>query len=523
MALTRRNLLKAGVLGSAALVLPTERAARTAAAVVNRIPASRLPRPFTVPLAVAPVLQPVRRTATTDYYLVTMRKASVEIIPGLRTDIWGYNGIAPGPTIKVQQGREAVVRQINQLPDSHPTLLYRPDTSVHLHGSASLPQYDGYASDLTRPGEYKDYRYPNFQNARTLWYHDHAVHRTATNVYMGLAGQYHLHDALEASLPLPKGRYDVPLTVKDAIFAQDGSLVWDDSDESGLYGDVVLVNGRPWPAMALERRKYRFRLLNASVSRSYRLTLNTGGPMTVIATDGGLMPAPQTVKDFRFGPAERYEVVIDFAKYPIGTRVVLKNLGLPNSPDFGTTGNVMAFDVASEPTDTSNNTIPAVVDPSNPVMVLTAAMAKRERRLEWKRKNGHWTVNGKTWADVVKSGFKFAVAKPELNDVEVWELANPHGGWSHPIHVHLVDFRVLSRNGKPPFAYEQGPKDVVYLGKEETVRVVARFGPHRGRYMMHCHNLVHEDHDMMVQFEVGEGGPDPIASAPARPLPAPEL
>ena len=523
MALTRRNLLKAGVLGSAALLLPTERAARTAVAVSNRIPTSALPKPFTVPLALAPVAEPVRRSATTDYYVMTMRRASAEMLPGLQTEIWGYNGIAPAPTIRVQQGREVVVRHINQLPDQHPTLLYRPDTSVHLHGSASLPQYDGYASDVTRPGQYKDYRYPNSQNARTLWYHDHGVHRTATNAYMGLAGQYHIVDGFDASLPLPKGRYDVPLTVRDAIFAKDGSLVWDDSDEAGLYGDVILVNGRPWPAMKVERRKYRFRLLNASISRSYRLALSTGGPMSVVATDGGLMASPQAVKDFRFGVAERYEVVIDFAQYPIGTRVVLRNLGLANSPDFSTTKNVMAFDVASEPTDTSNNTLPAVLDPSNPVMALTEAMATKERKFEFKRKNGHWTVNGKTWADVVKSGYRAVVANPGLGDVEVWELANPHGGWSHPIHVHLVDFRVLSRNGKPAFPYEQGPKDVVYLGKNETVRVVARFGPHRGKYMMHCHNLVHEDHDMMVQFEVGAGGPDPIRSAPARPLPAPEL
>ena len=523
MSLTRRNLLKAGALGSAALMLPVERSARTAVAVAGRIPTSQLPKPFMVPLALAPVLTPVRTTATTDYYMVTMRQANRELIPGLQTPIWGYNGIVPGPTIKARQGREVVVRQVNYLRDPHPTLLYRPDTSVHLHGSASLPQYDGYASDLTRLGEYKDYRYPNFQNARTLWYHDHGVHRTASNAYMGLAGQYHLSDPSETALPLPKGRYDVALTVKDGIFATDGSLVWDDAQESGLYGDVILVNGRPWPAMAVERRKYRFRLLNASTSRSYSLSLSTGGPMTVIGTDGGLMPAPQTVKSFRFGVAERYEVVIDFAQYPIGTRVVLKNAGLANSPDFSTTKNVMAFDVVSAPTDTSNNTIPEVLDPVSSVMSLTEGMATQVRKFDFKRKNGHWTVNGKTWADVVNSGYRDTVAKPKLNAVEIWELSNPHGGWSHPVHVHLVDFRILSRNGKPPFAYERGPKDVVYLGKDETVRAVARFGPQRGRYMMHCHNLVHEDHDMMVQFEVGEGGFDPINADPARPLPAPAL
>ena len=108
------------------------------------------------------------------------------------------------------------------------------------------------------------------------------------------------------SLPIPQGEFDVPLMVKDAMFTNDGDLLFDDNDESGLYGDVILVNGRPWPVMRVKRRKYRFRILNASVSRSYEWALDTGEPLTVIATDGGLMPAPQPVASFRHGMAERY-------------------------------------------------------------------------------------------------------------------------------------------------------------------------------------------------------------------------
>jgi spore coat protein A, manganese oxidase len=340
---------------------------------------------------------------------------------------------------------------------------------------------------------------------------------------MGLAAMYVIHDELEQSLPIPHGRYDVPVVLKDAMFTSRGALIFDDHGENGLFGDVVLVNGRPWPAMPVERRKYRFRFLNASVSRSFDLALDSGGPMTVIGGDGGLYPAPQTVTSFRHGMAERYEVVIDFADYEIGERVVLQNLGLPNNVDFDTTGDVMAFDVASEPTDTEGNEIPAELFADNEVMLLQESDAVATRRLEFVRKNGQWTVGGLTWEDVINSGFRDVVANPALDSVEIWEFENKSGGWFHPVHVHLVDFKILDRDGQPPHPYERGPKDTVYVGESERVRLIARFGPHEGRYMLHCHNLVHEDHDMMVQFEVGENGDDPITADPARDLPAPAL
>ena len=506
MELSRRDLLKLGFFGSAALMLPAERIARTQLAIADRMPASRLPQPFTVPFAVPPVATPVARTVDTDLYSIAQVEAPVEILPGLKTPIWGYNGITPGPTIVVPQGRKTLVRQLCNLPAVHPTLRYNVWSSTHLHGSASLPEYDGYASDFTNPGEYKDYQYPNFQNARTLWYHDHGVHITAPNAYMGLAAMYILHDQHELALPIPHGIYDVPLIVKDAMFTSSGELIFDDRGASGMFGDVILVNGRPWPAMPVQRRKYRFRLLNASVSRSYLLALGTGDPFTVIGTDGGLMPAPAETTTLRFGMAERYEVIVDFAKYPIGTRVVLQNLGLENNADFETTGVVMAFDVAADAAHTLDNAIPPVINPDNEVMRLAPSQAVTTRHMRFKREGGQWTIDGQTWEDVVNSGFTRVVADPKLGDVEIWELENSSNGWFHPVHIHLVDFQILDRNGGPPLPYEHGPKDVVYVGEGETVRVLMRFGPQVGRYMMHCHNLVHEDHDMMVQWEVGEVG-----------------
>ncbi|MGA8993376.1 MAG: multicopper oxidase domain-containing protein [Nocardioidaceae bacterium] len=521
MALSRRDAVKLGVLGTAGVVLPIEQVAHTKLAFRRRLRADDLPRPFTAGFVVPPVLSPGASKEVdgqmTDFYQVTMRAAKVEIVPGLKTEIWGYNGILPGPTISSRRKRPTVIRQINSLPARHPRLRYQPTTSLHLHGSASLPQYDGYASDVSEPGQYKDYKFPQIQEARTDWYHDHGVHHTAPNVAMGLAGQYHMHDEHEESLPLPKGRYDVPITLFDASFAADGSLLYDDHSESGNYGNVITANGKAWPVMRVEPRKYRFRILNACVSRSYRLSLSTGEPLTVIGTDAGLMPKPQQVKSLRQGMAERYEVVIDFSGYKAGQRVVLRNSSPDNNIDYEHTNKVMAFDVVL-PLDTSkpDPDLPDELNPDCEVMKLTEKDAKRTRRFDFERKNGLWTINGKTWADVVNSDYEFVSANPGLGDTEIWELRNTHGGWFHPVHIHLVDSRILSRNGRPPFAYEQGPKDVFYVGENETVRVIATFGPHAGKYMMHCHNLVHEDHDMMVQFQVGSGGPDPIKSDPAR-------
>ena len=283
-AFSRREALKLGALGSAGLLLPLERFAGAAGGSgSNRMPSSGLPAPFSVGFSTPPVLAPVRTDATTDYYSLVQQQALVEILPGKQTAIFGYNGIAPGPTIMAERDRPVVVQQINALPTVHPTLGYTPYASVHLHGSPSLPEYDGYASDVIQPGQWKNYHYPNNHPACTFWYHDHAVGITAQNAYFGLAAMYQLHDDLERSLGLPSGAYDVPLIIKDAMFAADGSLIFDDRDHSGLFGDVILVNGKPWPAMRVERRKYRFRILNASVSRSYRLRLSTGEPFTMIA------------------------------------------------------------------------------------------------------------------------------------------------------------------------------------------------------------------------------------------------
>lgn len=512
--LSRRDALKASLLGAAALALPWQGVVSAKSA--SRIASSKLPRPYTVPFWTPPVLEPVRRSATTDYYAITQTAFVGEVLPGVRTPLWGYNGMVPGPTIKARRGRETVMRQVNALPATHPTLGYVPWTSTHLHGMPSKPQYDGYAGDNSMPGQWKDYVYPNSCEARTLWYHDHGVHHTAENVYMGLAAQYHLTDAVEAALPIPKGRYDVPLTISDAAFAKDGALLWDDNSHSGIYGDVVLVNGRPWPTLKVEQRRYRFRVLNASVARGYRLALSNGQPFAVIATDGGLMAAPQTVTELRVGMAERYEIVVDFAALKVGQKIQLVNRGVKNSTDYDHTNKVMQFEAGGPASDTRNNTVPPVLAAAHPAMLLKPSDAKATRYMRLQRTNDLWTINGMTWKDIADGDYSPVFANPAVGDVEIWEVENKSGGWFHPLHVHLVDFQVLSRNGRPAPPQERGPKDTVYVAEGEKVKLIMRFGPEHGRYMIHCHNLSHEDHDMMTQFQVGEHDADcdPINAAP---------
>ena len=521
VSLSRRDVLKVSALGAAAVALPFEQTVRAKSA--SRIAASLLPKPYVAPFVVPPVAQPKGTTKGLDgvtdvpLYDITQKEGLAQILPTIKTPIFGYDGIAPGPTILARKGRPIAVKVTNALPATHPQWGYEAWTSVHLHGSASKPQYDGYASDITRPGEYKIYHYPNSQDARTLWYHDHGVHHTAENAYMGLAAVYLLGDEVEDRLPIPKGAYDLPLVITDKMFAADGKFMYDDEGHSGLYGDVILVNGQPWPNLKVAKRKYRFRILNASLSRGLRLQLSNSSPMTVVATDGGLMPAPQQTVQLRVGMAERYEVVIDFAKYTAGTKIQLRNLGVPNSDDFDHTDKIMQFEVTNDAFDPANNQVPAQLNPNMEVMGLKESDATATVKLRVHRSNSTWKINDTTWDDIVASEYQRVVANPKLNEVQIWEIENSSGGWFHPTHIHLVDFKILSRNGRAPFNYEIGPKDVAYVGENETVRAIMRFTHEEGRYMIHCHNLPHEDHDMMTQFRVGDDRPDndPINAARA--------
>ena len=538
MKMSRREMLTAsgvGVLGMAGLAIPLGSGLQAKS--ISRLALRNMPVPYAAKFVRPPVL-PFTQMEDADgkyrLYTVTEQKAMARIVTGLDTPVYAYNGSVPGPTVRVPQGTRVKLRVRNQLPAVHPAFGHPFNTSTHLHGSASLPQFDGYADDVTHPGDYKDYWYPNWQPARTLWYHDHNVHTTAQNAYSGLAAQYHLTDAAEREL-LPQGVYDVPLTISDAMFAADGSLAYDDNSHSGLWGDIILVNGRPWPVMQVKPAIYRFRVLNASIARSLRLRLSNSAPLVMVATDGGLMPKARPVVEYRQGGAERYEFLVDFSKYKPGTNIDLLNLSNKNNIDYDHTNKVLRFqvvDASTLPEDTPGSrtlsTVPDTLVSSDAMGLTDSGSTGLRLRLERSDLTNEYQISGKTWHDVVDSGYQKVLTVVQPDEVQVWEIENrTGGGWFHPLHIHLVDFKILSRNGRPAFDWEQGPKDVVYVGEDETVRLAMKFTLQKGggssvnnggRYMIHCHNLPHEDHDMMQQFAVGSVGVnDPISSAPCKP------
>ena len=531
--LSRRGLLKGALaLGGGGLIVAAT--GRDVVAASSALPAKNTPTPYTTMFRRPPVLMPAEQGVDDmgpfQRYRLTQCVGRASIVPGLTTQVAGYNGIFPGPTIRVPQGTRTEVRIANKLTVN--PLHGKPFSTVtHLHGSASLPQYDGYANDQTQPGQCKTYKYPNWQQARTLWYHDHNHMTTAQNVFSGLAGMYHLSDRYERA-QLPQGEYEVPMVVSDMAFKADGSVAFDGADNAGFMGDVILVNGVPWPKMRVKPRVYRFRMLVASISRSYRFTLSTGDPMYVVGTDAGMTPIVNAVSSYRHAPAERYEILIDFRKYKPGQKIELRNLSNKNNVDFANTGKVMQFEVVADTAAPDPYVIPKVLDlgpqpfanrGAIDVNKLRPEMATARRTMRLERKHGIWTINGETWDDVEKTEFRRVFANPKPYDVEIWDLVNESGGWFHPLHIHLIDAKIIARNTTPDrkaHAWEGGGKDVFYLGENETVSALMQFttgdGNSGGRYMTHCHNLIHEDNDMMIQFAVGDlADNDPVHADPA--------
>jgi spore coat protein A len=470
---------------------------------------------FATALPIPPVLEPTRSDEHGDYYEIEARESAVAILAGKQTTIRGYNGIFPGPTIKAMRGRATHIRFTNKL---------LTPVVTHLHGGHTPSNSDGWPMDVILPGgrptaatsmqmdhhgdggqiagasasKYEhNYTYPNDRRAATLWYHDHAMGATGQNVYMGMAGFYLVEDEDERSLPLPRGRYDIPLMLCVRQFNDDGSFRYKPHGHAGADGDVILVNGAPWPALQVERRKYRFRILNASNAATFTLALSSGLPFVQIATDGGLTARSVAVLRIPIAMAERVEVVIDFSAYAAGDSVVLRN-----TEQQGLLGEIMRFDVTGPPVSDHSQ----VPDRLSTIETLTPEVAVRTRtftlgpRPELKSHFPpiYWAINGRRFDP------EHAQASPRLGDVEIWCFVYEKSPWrqTHPPHIHLVNFQILDRNGQAPRDYERGWKDTLRLDSGDDVRVIMRFDGYRGRYLMHCHNLEHEDYDMMMRFDV---------------------
>ncbi|SDH49803.1 Multicopper oxidase with three cupredoxin domains (includes cell division protein FtsP and spore coat protein CotA) [Actinokineospora alba] len=447
---------------------------------IGSVPGARVKRPlaagepFSVPMPRLHEQRPVSSTYDTDCYQVDIRPADVEILPGVSTPAFTYNGKFSGPTFRTRVGRRTKIVYRN--------LLDRP-ANVHLHGAHVPASQDGHPMDVIQPGQSRTYDYPNTQQGCTLWYHDHSHHTEAEHVYRGLNGFYIIDDPSEDRLGLPRGAYDVPILLRDALFDANGELLFGGNPNDR---DVALANGKPAPYFEVDARKYRFRLLNAGTERTFNLTLGTDQEMTQIATDGGLLPAPVVRKSVRVSSAERVEIVIDFARYPVGTKLVLNDAKL---------GPVLRFDVTRTTSDYSR--VPATL---RPLPVLPAATVTRDVSMSFDLTTVPFPtglINGRAW-DPARSDF---VVK--RGTTEIWNVTNADPQYIfHTFHMHLVQFQVLEVNGAPPGIDYQGRKDTFWFDSGDKIKLKATFDSHLGKYAFHCHFLEHSSLGMMAQMEI---------------------
>ena len=484
------------------------------------------------------------------FYTLDVREALHSFHPNLPTQkIWGYDGIYPGPTFVARYGEPIIVRIYNNLPRNS-VGFGSPDISTHLHNLHCGSESDGFAGDyysvanygstLTCAGGYKDHHYPNVyagydqfsatngdprEALGTLWYHDHRDGFTAPNVYKGMTGMYLLFDEIDSGnerdnnpkalrLPSGVGKYDIPLVFQDKQFDSSGYLFLDPFENDGVLGNKLCVNGKIQPFFKVERRKYRFRLLDGGPSRFYEFYLATADNViqsfSYIANDGNLLPSPLTMSKVALAPAERADIVIDFSKYDTGTSVFLVNRLIqtdgngPNGPEMNTRDasglltkigtQILRFDIGNAPAVADVSQVPATLRALPDIDLKQVVMT---RNFKFNRTNGVWAVNGNLY-----DGEK-ATAMPKRGTAEIWVLEGG-GNWHHPVHVHFEEGRILTRNGKPPPPHEQGRKDVYVLTPGEVMRVFIRFRDFTGKYTMHCHNTIHEDHAMMIRYDIVE-------------------
>lgn len=428
--------------------------------------------PFSLPLPIPPVLAPTWSSATEDHYDQKIQIANQELVPGLITQVRAYGGQFVGPTIRARSGRTVSVTYTNQL-DS--------ETNVHLHGGHVQADSDGYPTTTIQPNQTITYRYSNLQQGATLWYHAHPHMAEYIEVYAGQHGFYLIDDDAETHLGLPSGQYDVPIMLANAQFdTTTGALINGDPRDR----NVLLVNGRPQPYFEVAARKYRLRFLNGSNEGILTLSLD-GANLVQIASDGGLLPAPVPRANFTISSGERQEVVIDFSHCKIGSQVML------NDPVYG---EVMRFDVVRHEPDPSR--LPAVLRPLPPLPPPTRT---RDVTMSFD-------------LDPVPLGLINGVPFDPTRDdfvtrrgtTEIWNVTNGDAqyGFDHNFHIHLVQYRVLERNGKPPTLDDQGRKDVVYLPSGDTVKLQATFADYTGRYVYHCHFLEHSSIGMMANLRI---------------------
>ena len=450
---------------------------------------------------------------------------------------WGWNGIYPGPTFLNIYGIPTAVRIFNNLPTTV-TGFGINETTVHLHNGHTPSESDGFADDWFGPGLWKDNIYPNvyagvdaygqtgkclakgdpLEAQRHYWYHDHRETYTSADNVRGLNGQYLMFDCFDPgieglpapSLNLPSGYgiWDIPLNFTDRLFCPDGTVYGvPGAQVAQPAGDKFVVNGVIQPYFQVYRRKYRFRFLNSGPTRIFTFNLNTGQNFTCVSTDGNLLESPVDVQSFPLHVAQRYDMIIDFSQNNIGDSIYLLN----NQPQFVAGGPepnplppgvpaiedvVMRFDVIGNAQDFSSIPDQLTTYPAQPAPAGTMVW-------NFDLINGQFHING----------LLFDPCTPQItipqDTAMLWTIQNflPNAGWVHPVHIHFEEQRVLSRldangNTLPPIGIETGRKDVNPIPGGNQCNLYLQFRDFIGKYLIHCHNMNHEDNYMMARWDI---------------------
>lgn len=451
---------------------------------------------------------------------------------------WMYSGggqgpSTPGPTLVARYGEPVFVRRYNDLPSANDVIMPigYPAITTHLHNAHTASESDGFPMDFATPGQHWDHHYammyarndPN-EALGSLWYHDHMIDFTSTNVYAGLSGMAIFYDHIDSgdendpnsdALRLPgnlqfgddgQGNslgYDISLILHDVRFDQNGNPAYNVFDTDGHLGDLITVNRKVQPFLNVERRKYRFRIYDGGPSRFYELGLSDNSGFHIITNDGNLLEEPVAATSIVLGPANRQDVIIDFSRYSAGDTVELLNI-MDQVNGQGPSGlrlegpdrmKVMQFRI-KEASGPDNSQLPDFLR-ALPKINLDEVVAERDWVFD--HDMGLWTLNGAFMDPTV------VAAAPKQGTAEIWNFRNAGSSWAHPCHVHFEEFQVLEWNGKKPTGALRSRKDVATLGPNDHARVFYRFDDFVGRYVIHCHNNVHEDNAMMQRWDITPG------------------
>lgn len=429
---------------------------------------------------------------------IVAAQTTQNIYPEFTSKVWTFGNSYPAPSFDVRKGDSVNVTLKNALAD--PTI-------IHWHGLLVSQGMDGQPMDAIQTGGQYSYSFKVQQRAGTYWYHPHPHRDTARQAYMGMAGFFMIRDNEEDALSLPSGEFELPLCIQDRRLQNSKELSYTPSMMdimAGYLGDTILVNGTPQAYLGVKSKLYRMRLLNGSNARVYFLGFDNNMPFHIIGTDCGLLDRPYEVRSAYLAAGERLDILVDFSRVISGQSTFLesRSFSSPNSMgqmhsgslEQGTKMPILRFDISG-----SGNLmqIPTTLASFEK---LYSKQAKRTRIFSLQGSSsmmsGMHTINAKLY-DMNRIDEQIP-----FGDLEIWEFRNG-GAEFHPMHIHGAHFQVLDRNGNTSLApTDLGWKDTVLVNANETVRILIRFDSFKGNYLLHCHNLEHEDDGMMQNIEI---------------------